>query len=294
MADKSQPLILKALSQAIGYAEGLPLFASKTTPGLFASTAAGKQAAQRCLDEGYLSSLSPSYSTDPPVGPGRKARAVPEPFVLTEKGFSFLFQQVNPRQVLEDLVRVLEHRQTEVTELTRAASRMQLSLEALRASTEQVLRTLQPANGGPGSLASLFQAFREGQASPPPPAPAATQEPESAPVPSSLEELAVEESTLLHLARWQTTSGASEDCPLPELFRQVQAQLPRLSVGQFHDVLRRLRDAGAIYLHPWTGPLYDLPEPPKALLAGHEVAYYASLRPEAALEGFRLEAGSTT
>jgi len=29
---------------------------------------------------------------------------------------------------------------------------------------------------------------------------------------------------------------------------------------------------------PWTGPLYDLPEPHFALLVGHEVAYYASSR----------------
>ena len=30
-----------------------------------------------------------------------------------------------------------------------------------------------------------------------------------------------------------------------------------------------------VYLHPWTGPLYALPEPAFALLVGHEVAYYA-------------------
>ena len=37
-------------------------------------------------------------------------------------------------------------------------------------------------------------------------------------------------------------------------------------------------DLGKIYLHPWTGPLYDIPEPPYALLIGHEIAYYASIR----------------
>ncbi len=67
---------------------------------------------------------------------------------------------------------------------------------------------------------------------------------------------------------------------MPELYRQAQGRLPRLTIGQFHDVLRRLYNEGQVYLHPWTGPLYDLPEPPQALLVGHEVAYYASLRPE--------------
>jgi hypothetical protein len=51
-----------------------------------------------------------------------------------------------------------------------------------------------------------------------------------------------------------------------------------LTIGRFHDGLRRLHDEGQAYLHPWTGPLYAMPEPAFALLVGHEVAYYASPR----------------
>jgi hypothetical protein len=82
---------------------------------------------------------------------------------------------------------------------------------------------------------------------------------------------------LSHLAR-RDEAGASEDCPLPELFREARQSAPHLTIGRFHDGLRSLCDAGQIYLHPWTGPLYALPEPRYALLAGHEVAYYASQR----------------
>lgn len=71
---------------------------------------------------------------------------------------------------------------------------------------------------------------------------------------------------------------AAEDCSLPELFNQAQSIAPRLTIGGFHDGLRQLRDDGRLYLHPWTGPLYALPEPPFALLIGHEIAYYASPR----------------
>ncbi len=39
-----------------------------------------------------------------------------------------------------------------------------------------------------------------------------------------------------------------------------------------------MHQAGRIYVHPWTGPLHELPEPAYALLVGHEIAYYASLR----------------
>jgi hypothetical protein len=69
-----------------------------------------------------------------------------------------------------------------------------------------------------------------------------------------------------------------DDCPLPELYRRTKALSPKLTIGQFHDALRLLHDRQAIYLHPWTGPLYEMPEPALALLTGHEVAYYASLR----------------
>jgi hypothetical protein len=80
------------------------------------------------------------------------------------------------------------------------------------------------------------------------------------------------------LAHLERRRAAEEDCPLPELYRVILQTEPSLSVGQFHDALRQLHDRGRVYLHPWTGPLYDLPEPPFALLVGHEVAYYASLR----------------
>jgi hypothetical protein len=82
---------------------------------------------------------------------------------------------------------------------------------------------------------------------------------------------------LAYLDRW-AASGASEDCPLPDLFRQSRTAIPSVTIGAFHDTLRKLQTAGEVYLHPWTGPLYDIPEPPYALLVGHEVAYYASRR----------------
>jgi hypothetical protein len=84
------------------------------------------------------------------------------------------------------------------------------------------------------------------------------------------------DTILNRLTDWSATAG--EDCPLPELYRRAAAQ----SIGAFHDAIRRLHDRGAVYLHPWTGPLYALPEPAFALLVGHGVAYYASPRREPA------------
>ena len=82
---------------------------------------------------------------------------------------------------------------------------------------------------------------------------------------------------LAHLTR-RHEAGTLDDCPLPELFRHLKANHSSVTIGQFHDLIRALYADRKIYLHPWTGPLYELPEPACALLAGHEVAYYASLR----------------
>lgn len=165
---------------------------------------------------------------------------------LTEKGLAYLLQESSPRQVLEDLLRALERRHTQAGDLIGAARQMQTTLDALKATTERVLAQLgtrpvpPPATNGAHAWVQEVLAF------------------------------------LTH----RHEAGAPADCPLPDLFRHAQTAAPTLSIGAFHDGLRRLHDEERIYLHPWTGPLYDLPEPSCALLVGHEVAYYASLRSE--------------
>jgi hypothetical protein len=233
-------MVLSALSRAIADPEGLPLHGGKTTPGLFPATAAGKQAAQRCLEEGFLQS---------PNTNDRRARCI-----ITEKGMSYLFDEVSPRQVLEDFVRVVESRQAQIDGLVAATRELQNGLDALRANAERVLSQVVRSSSQGAGLNGMFRSFQNGSAHSP------------APSESSLTDV-----VMAYLAAWK----GSEDCPLPELFRQAASGQ---SIGRFHDLLRQLHDAGKIYLHPWTGPLYDLPEPPLALLIGHEIAYYASIR----------------
>jgi hypothetical protein len=236
MADKSTQMVLDALSRAVADPAGLPLHGSKAAPVLFPTTAAAKQAAQRCKDEGFLHVVRTET----------RGKTAVEVCALTEKGLAHLLSQISPKQVLEDLVRAVEARQNQTGELLETARQMQTGLDALKAVAEKVLQQNKPASpaappaGGNGSDAWLA-------------------------------------AVLSYLGHWQS-SGPSEDCPLPELYRQARQAAPNLTVGHFHDGLRRLYEQQQVYLHPWTGPLYDLPEPPYALLVGHEIAYYASLR----------------
>ena len=222
MADKLSQLVLAGLGRAAAEPAGLPLHGGKAQPGLFAATAPGRQAARRCLDDGFLQADAPDRYT------------------LSAKGLAHLLAQASPRQLLEDLVRALESRQAQASELLAAARQMQASLDGFRAYAEKVLQQVPPpsANGS-----------------------APSWQPEA-----------------LDYLTSRQAAGAAEDCPLPELYHHARHGAPALTVGQFHDGLRQLHEAGRVYLHPWTGPLYALPEPPYALLVGHEIAYYASPR----------------
>lgn len=247
MADKSTQLILDALTRAAAEPHGLPLYANKSDTGLFPATAIAKTAADRAKADGLIKVVETEA----------KGKGVREVCVLTDRGMQFLTRQASPRQVLEDFVRVLEDRQSAVADLARSVSQMAAGLVAIRSAVEQVLPrlTTHPAiNGAP----------MNGQLAPPRPAVTAASD-------------ALIADVKARLAEWHAAAGASHDCPLPDLFRKLESA-DQVSVGLFHDALRQLHDDHQIYLHPWTGPLYALPEPAFALLVGHEVAYYASTR----------------
>jgi hypothetical protein len=237
LADKSAQLLLSALGRAAAEPSAVPLHGSKAMPGLFPGTAAARQVAQHCKDEGYLRVVETEA----------RGKVVLEYCTLSDKGLAYLLSQVSPRQVLEDFVRALEARRAGLDEVLAIVRRMQGHLVALKVSAEHVLDHVRRQHL-PGTNGT-------------PPLPAA--DPDS-----------WTSAALAALERWQA-AGAPEDCPLPELYRQAAAGV---SIGRFHDGLRRLHDQGRIYLHPWTGPLHEVPDPAYALLVGHGIAYYASLR----------------
>ena len=239
MADKLTPLILDALGRAALAPGGTPLIGTKKAPGLFPATNVGRQAARRACDDGMLSNVL----TDPPAG--RR-----ELVTLTEKGREYLLEQNNPKLVLEDLVRAVEARHEQVGGLIDVARQMQTSLDAIKHLVEQ-------------SLPSVAVVTDPGRGS-------------HDPRPASQRPATGEHDICEHLTRWH--DAAPGDCPLPELYRRLRDAHPNLTIGRFHDGLREMHDRERIYLHPWTGPLYALPEPACALLVGHGVAYYASSR----------------
>ncbi len=251
MADKLTPFLLDALSRAAACPEGCALLTTKAEPGLFPATAGAKPAVKKALDDGLLTVLRRV-----PQG-----KSTVEYCTASPKGLAYLMEQASPKQVLEDFVRVLEERRGEVQTLLKTADRMAASLvgmtERIQSVLPQVVMSRQPV------LVEAPAWEREGSVALMPPA-------------WDAGELA--ERLVTRLADWASRGGVTRDCPLPELFRSLSTLDPAPSIGLFHDALRQLHDERRIYLHPYTGPLYTLPEPAFALMIGHEVSYYANAR----------------
>ena len=266
VADKITQQITDALTRAAARPDGSPLYGTKSDAGLFPNTA--KSAAQKCLADGLLR----------PIGTDAKGKTPRELFALSDAGWEFLLAQVNPKQVLEDFVRVLEERRGEVGELLDTARRMADSLQGLKDAVARVLPTVSatrlPAAKEPGTSSAGNHAPRARRDATPSPTVGVRADATAVLDAPSRAELAP--VILARLADWSGTAG--EDCPLPELYRSLSLLDSPPTIGEFHDCLRKLHADGAVYLHPWTGPLYALPEPAYALLAGHNIAYYASVR----------------
>jgi len=145
----------------------------------------------------------------------------------------------------------LADRQTQVAELSARVRQWQTGLAALKASVEGALAKLH-AQHAAQSLSNGRRQSSDGHQR--------------------------DDEVIVSLLTNRRSSHPSEDYPLPELYREACRSGSQPTIGQFHDVLRRLHERERIYLHPWTGPLYEIPEPSFALLIGHEVVYYVSLR----------------
>ncbi|MGL4463489.1 MAG: hypothetical protein ACRC1K_15165, partial [Planctomycetia bacterium] len=224
--------------------EGRPVFTSGKIRGLFATESA---TARRTLEQLSLAGLI-AVEADA-VGPGEKSS---KPRArLTERGRTWLVDRQNPTVLLEDLLRTAEAQQGRLDQIEQLCRQQHDLLDALRQNIGAVLdvwsRTQR--NGGP-----------------------ATREPFVVDPPT--EEAEEVDAAALAWLRRRARGDHPADGTLAELYHALAASRPTLTIGRFHDAVRRLHAAGRLRLGPWTGPLYQLPEPALALLVGCEVLYY--------------------
>ncbi len=247
MGDKASETILAALGRAAIEPGGLPLHGILPA-GLFSSSTAAKKAAQFCKTQGYLQVTR----TEP------RGRGLREICAITEKGLAYLFHQASPKPVLEELVRALHGQQSQASELLMTVRQWQANIDSFKSLVNKCLH--QGNHNGRHFDSSFSVRSMEPKRN--------HESAESTKTASST----LGERILSILGNWQE----SGDCPLPEIYHRIRAN--QITIGQFHDELRRLHKEEQIYLHPWTGPLPEISEPALALFVGHVIAYYASRR----------------
>lgn len=247
LLEKNRDTIAAGLTRALSAPQGLPLLAPRRS-GLFTNTATGKQAAQAALEAGLLVQLRT-------VTKGKTTTPI---CILSDRGLDFLRGLAPPRELIPHLTKAVEASGPEL-------ARLQHEVEQLRLAFENLRNWLPTLLSGPTPSRPPAEVERNGSH-----LPAAT--PPRCSSPPDLDLVLLE-----HLDRWQQ-HHAGDDCPLPELWRRAQQFDPDGTLGRFHDVIRRWHTSGLVHLHPWTGPLHELPEPGIALLVGHAIIYYVSRR----------------
>lgn len=249
MSDKVTEALVEALRQAAAEAGEQRLFRAGKLSGLFASRAGvSGGAADRALKDGLLEVVRTE----------NRGKATAEWVRITPRGIGFLHEHESPLQALEALQGTLrasrdglpgwlaEMRQ-ELTDLSaRLSESARAWTERLQAMSERLddaIRRAETAklNGGNGSAHG---------------------------VPWALEALS-------YLDR-RADQGRPGECPLPELYAAVRDRHTDLTVGGFHDGLRRLSNRGVVRLLPHNGPAAALAEPEHALLDGPVILYYAA------------------
>ena len=232
-------LVEAALRRALVEPAGRLLYTSKEgEPGLFPATAPGRRASAKALQERYLESA-------PDVG-AECAR-------ITVKGREKIAGSLCTKTILEDFVRVLEHRQGIARQMLAGAQKQIDQLDRMQA--------------GLGELRSALLGEE------PPRSPQTAEAAHNSNKPVAVQLLAGALGMVRDfLAEHERCSGA--DLLLFQLYDHLTGRLGPISLGEFHDQLRVWHGEGFVALHPWTGPLYQMPRPEVALLTGHEIACY--------------------
>jgi hypothetical protein len=247
MTDRVTEVLIAALKQALDDpASERRLYKSGKLDGLFPGRGGtSAEAAARALADELVEAVRTET----------RGKSAIEWVRLTPRGVEFLGECESPARALHGLRDALRANQQAVPlwladmraalraleeQLATDAQKWQQRLDALARRVEQTLRRLDAA-APPPELAGAYPWAAD---------------------------------AIAYLDR-RRAGGADGACPLPELFNALSRAHAELSVGAFHEGLRRLREHRAVRLLPADGA--DLTQPEFALLDHGVVLYHAAL-----------------
>lgn len=235
--DRPSDFIVAALRLAEEHPLGLALYRSGKSNGLFPpKVELAGEAANFALDQGLLQIVKESN---------------PEVYRATPKGIAWLDETQNPKEALEKLL----------LELATHESNMPVWLADLKGQLQALTQKLHNHLEEQGNQLQKLRSKVE----------------------TALLRLEKVGEKSLHgktLAGWQVDaivhlerlkkSGATQ-CSLADLYKEVHAAHPELSLPEYHAGLLLLRDHGSVTLLTHPGPIRELAEPEFALMDGPRV-----------------------
>jgi hypothetical protein len=246
--DKVTETLLDALKQGLARPGEHRLYRSGKLDGLFPGrSGAGAEAAARALREGLVETARTET----------KGKTVIDWVRVTPKAVDFVHEHESPLRALEELraeLRATRERVPAWSEEVRRtlaalgdrladdSARMLQRVEALSARVEEALRR----------MALLGPHLPEGV---------------SKAVPWA-------EDALTYLER-RKAGGATQPCPLSELFAVLAGRESEFTIARFHDGLRRLHERRLVQLLPATAG-GEAPPPEYALFDGGHLYYYVT------------------
>lgn len=240
----------------------MPAFAGtakKPSPGVFANGKVSDPLRQKVLDDGYVESHLRS-ETDTS---GKKPKTVTvEDLKLTQKGKDFVLRELGGRELLEPL--------PEMVRATATAIRAQMShLESKIAGLYDLIGEIAAmhaklAESATESIAGLQQVISH----------AAGRQ-----VTVKIEAIGggagpdIDKPLLEYVRQWHDAHG--NYCPFDKLYPHLHASFPTLTIGHFHDALRRLHTDKIVRSSAWTQIIDEIPMPELVFMISSRPMYYA-------------------
>lgn len=228
--------------------------------GIFPSGAAGKKLLSHAVDQGWLEEC-------PDPNPPAKAPKTPVVFArITSEGRAWVMGQLSLKPALEAVSEALKQQAATVANEAEGSSTAEALLANLHVALEEVTRAVRAVDAEQrqrgaeqatllNEVRSLVeQAMRED----------GTATSTASPLSPRIAEFVRE---------WHTLHRAG--CPFQILFAELQKTEPNLTIGQFHDLLRKEKEAGRVALSGWSKTIDELPDAKLAMLIPRTVLYYA-------------------
>lgn len=240
-------LALQALAEAIADPQPRVMFGSARSPGFFKGSGQAVKAAARLCEERQW--LAPTGEW---LGKGASKKAT---YRLTPSGLQALLNHDDALLLLRSASAALQEQVQVFRSLSQQLGQLSNQLQPLAQLVERALQRLQPPD-----INKALAALAAGARSPA----------DGVPADGWLDDIVAQAAEQQQRDRYNPLS-------LPQLYSAVRRKQPGLTLGQYHEGLRTLRDRGRIRLAPYTRALATIDDPRNALFLDGEVMYYVEL-----------------